>query len=372
MTKRTDVLLVGSLPLRPASAVFERVARCLGSLAARIPDGEQIGWVLAARKALEASPALEVSERLKHNGRESLDVPFYRLKPGKTAKDLQLGPYGYAANAITSYAQFKKLRDAGVVSAGTRLQVTMPGPGTSVFYVQLPPDELLPLARQALLHEIEQIVKAIPPTEIAIQLDVAMEAEHEEWLRRPDAFDTPVHKGFHWTQDQMADSVAWLADRIPTEVELGFHICSIWHHYQDAGQDNSVLVDTANAIARRTSRPIAYFHIPVIPEHEQKDYEMLRNLQLDARTRLYIGLLNAGDGIEGAKKRIDMARKAVSDFGIAWYCGLGRAIETPGFQAALRPHVIPTLRRASADTLESILELHKQAAEYAGAQQVNT
>jgi len=49
--------------------------------------------------------------------------------------------------------------------------------------------------------------------DLALQLDVAMEAEHEEYLRRPDAFETPVQTVFHWTHAQMADSVAWLANR---------------------------------------------------------------------------------------------------------------------------------------------------------------
>ena len=40
-----------------------------------------------------------------------------------------------------------------------------------------------------------------------------MEAEHEEYLRRPDAWDQPMHKVFHWTLEQMADSAAWLAQR---------------------------------------------------------------------------------------------------------------------------------------------------------------
>jgi len=107
-----------------------------------------------------------------------------------------------------------------------------------------------------------------------------MEAEHEEYLRRPDAWDQPMHKVFHWTLEQMAESAAWLADRVPREVELGLHICSIWHHDTGAGQDNRVLVDAANAITSRMTRPVSYVHIPVIPEHVQADYDVLRDLKL--------------------------------------------------------------------------------------------
>src|SRR5262249_26516423 len=90
------------------------------------------------------------------------------------------------------------------------------------------------------------------------------------------------------------------------------------------GQDNDVLVDTANAIIARTSRPIGYLHIPVIPEHAPKDYQCFTRLELPAKTKLYLGLLNLADGLEGAKRRIAMASAVIPDFGISMFCGLGR------------------------------------------------
>jgi hypothetical protein len=149
------------------------------------------------------------------------------------------------------------LRDAGVIPPGTRLQVTMAGPGTTSFGIQLDAAVLLPIAREALWREVAEILKIIPADDLTIHLDVAMEAEKEEYLRRPEAFDTPVQTSFYWTHEQMADSVAWLANKVPAPVELGFHICSIWHHWPDSGQDNDVLVDTANALFDRINRPIA-------------------------------------------------------------------------------------------------------------------
>jgi hypothetical protein len=89
-----------------------------------------------------------------------------------------------------------------------------------------------------------------------------MEAEHEEYLRRRVPMELPIQEAFHWTQAHMADSVAWLANRIPPDVEL-------WHHYPEFGQDNAVLLDTANAVLGRMTRPVGYIHIPIIPEHDQ-------------------------------------------------------------------------------------------------------
>jgi hypothetical protein len=210
---------------------------------------------------------------------------------------------------------------------------------------------------------VEQVVRAVPPEDLAIQLDVAMEAEHEEYLRRPHVWNQPIHKIFHWTLEQMAESVAWLANRIPARVELGFHICSIWHHDPGAGQDNDVLVDAANAILDRMQRPVGYVHIPIIPEHVEAEYAPLKRLGLKPGTMLYLGLLNLADGLEGARRRINMAKTVIDPFGIAMFCGLGRA-PTPGAPLTsnqLNPP-IPALRRATPETIGEVLDLHKAAA----------
>jgi hypothetical protein len=371
-----EVLLIGSIPVRPVELLFETVAVHLGPLARRIPDGEMMGWLRQVWRSHALNPALEEDGTTKLNGTASLALPLYRLKPGLAPKDLTLGPYGYAENARLSYAAFNRLRRDGKIPPATRLQVCMAGPGTTSYVIKLPADELLPIARAALLREIEAMVAAIPPADLAIQLDVAMEAEHEEYLRRPQAFDTPVHEVFHWTHEQMAESVAWIADRIPDEVELGFHICSIWHHCPEGGQDNEVMVDTANLLSARIDRPIAYIHIPIVPEHDSAmDYAPLKRLRLHPETKLFLGLLNLADGLEGARRRIELAESVVADFGVSFFCGLGmppggygegepgglRRISGAGDPTA---HALnPELRRATATTIGDVLDLHRKAAE---------
>ena len=169
-----EVLLVGSVPLPSASAVFETVSKHLGSLVSRIPDGEQIGWSSAVMRTVARHEAFEISRQVPLNAGGKDPMNIFKLKHGHSIQEL--GPYGYAANAAASYSAFKQLRDRGVVLAGTRYQVTLPGPGTSTFFIELPADVLLPLARQALRQEIEEIVRTIPGKDLAIQLDIAMEA----------------------------------------------------------------------------------------------------------------------------------------------------------------------------------------------------
>jgi hypothetical protein len=351
-----EVLLVGSVPLRPAEAVFEAVAAKLGRLVSRIPDGDQHGWVLAAANSFAENDALEPHKRVKIS-RDGVELQLYRLRDGKTSSDLILGPYHYADTAAASYEQFKRLRSVGVIPPAVRFQVTLPGPGTSAYVVGLPAGDLLPIARRALALEIEQIAAAVPADDLTIQLDIAMEAEHEEYRRRPAAFDTPIHEEFDWTLEQMADSAAWLANQVPAGVELGFHICSIWHHYQAGGQDNAVLVDAVNALASRVTRPIEYVHIPTIPEHDEADFAPLAQLELGPETRLFLGVIHASDGLDGALRRIRAAKTVVSDFGIASFCGLG----IPQF--AVSGDIPKGLRRGSTpETIEQVLEIHRRAA----------
>jgi hypothetical protein len=360
-----SVLLVGSVPLRPAAAVFEVVAEELGELVERVPDGDQHGWILGAQATFDKNPALELSRHVPISA-GGVDVPIYRLRQGLSAADLRLGPYGYADVAADSYAAFKQLREQGVIPEGVRFQVTMLGPGTSAFMIDLPAEKLLPIARAALEQEIDAIVANVPAHDLTIQLDIAMEAEHEEYRRRPDDFDTPVHEEFDWTLEQMAESAAWVANRVPADAELGFHICSIWHHYQAGGQDNAVLVDTVNAIADRVERPIGYFHMPTIPEHDVEDFAPLRNLRLGDGTRLYLGVIHKHDGIDGARRRIAAAQSAVDDFGIASFCGLGlpavAEAQTGGLTVGEALH--EDLRVLSAPGVRETLALHRSAATF--------
>jgi hypothetical protein len=231
-----------------------------------------------------------------------------------------------------------------------------------VSVIEVPAEEILPLAQAALVAELEQIVASIPARDFTIQLDVGMEAEHEEYLRRPEAFDAPLHQHFHWTHAQMADAVAAVANRVPADVELGIHICSIWHHDPDGGQDNAVLVDTANALTQRITRPIAYIHMPIIPEHDVADFAPLKQLRLQPGTKLFLGLIHLSDGLEGARRRVAAAQTAVSDFGVGHFCGLRAASAGPDM-GQMAPSTPPRISRATPDTIGDVLDLHRQVAQ---------
>jgi hypothetical protein len=349
------VLLVGSVPLRPASEVFRCAAEHLSGLLARFPDGEQVGWLPGVWRRMAQNQALEPSRKVALVGARNsteffkkLAIQYYRVKPEHMKHGLRLGPYGIAENAIASYQQFKRMKDAGEIPGEARFQATVPGPLDCAFVVELPKAQLFPHAEQAIADEIAVMLEAIPADDLTIQIDLAYEVELEEYQRRPQDFDMPVYEDVDWTLEEQAAVVANIGSHIPSQVELGFHLCSIWHIDQSKGQDNNVHVDWCNALSRKISRPIGYIHIPTIPEHDVADFRALTRLELHAETKLYLGVIHMDDGIEGAKRRLEAAATAIPSFGVAAFCGLAQ----PSRQEAAQPH-----------TVKEIFELHRKVAE---------
>jgi hypothetical protein len=178
-----------------------------------------------------------------------------------------------------------------------------------------------------LIAEAEEFARVVPLDELAVQIDIAAEVELEEWRRNPDGFDVPFAREHNdawvgWTLEKLMAPNAEIANRVPDRAELGFHLCGLWHIDPRGGQDLQVHVDAANVLAEQVDRRIDYIHIPVLPEHGPDDYAKLASLRLAPKTKLFLGLIHHEDGIDGAKRRIEMARDVVEDFGVGHFCGL--------------------------------------------------
>ena len=81
----------------------------------------------------------------------------------------------------------------------------------------------------------------------------------------------------------------------------------------------------ANEGVKACGRSVQFIQVSVQLSNGAKDsyYEPLKRLDIgDART--YLGLIHLHDGVEGALKRIELAGKYLSDFGISTQCGWGR------------------------------------------------
>jgi methionine synthase II (cobalamin-independent) len=320
-----QVHLVGSIGLDSVEEVFRTVGPKLGKRLKRIPDGEQGPrrlWVSFQYPFLRSSPFLrpDPSGAL----RKTSGFPLLCLAEGVGANELRFGELGYAREARASYQDFLEARKRGNIAEGVRFQICLPTPMSVIYAFCTARDvaAIEPAYETAMKREIDQVARHIPHEDLCIQWDVC----HDMivWDGQPqDQF--PLVNA---SKDEIVARFVRICADIPADVELGFHLC-----YGDFGGKHFFdpvtarhLVDISNAIVKAVRHPVAYIHMPVPLPRATDDYlAPLKDLKLTPGTELYLGLIHAADGPEGARQRIALARKYVSDFGIATECGFARA-----------------------------------------------
>jgi hypothetical protein len=313
------VHLVGSVPLADAAAVFRFVSEHLGRHVKRIPDGEtgeRINWTQWQLDVFNDVDALES---------EVIDSGYikrskFKLKPGKTLDDVVFPPLGYAKAVRISYPIFRALKQEGIIPPDVKFQVCLPTPiAPTVIYV-VPQDQIAvePRYRAAMLAELDEILTIVPAEELALQWDTAIEFAIIEGAL-PHSFKDP--------ETDMVERLVCLGNRVPETVDFGFHLCygdSGGRHFKEP-KDTSKLVVVANRVISGLNRGLNWLHLPVpIDRKDQAYYAPLAELNLPQLTELYLGLIHLGDGVAGARQRIESASQYVKRFGVSTECGLGR------------------------------------------------
>ncbi|GAA2340007.1 hypothetical protein OKJ48_22465 [Streptomyces kunmingensis] len=319
--------LLGSIPLADSADVFRTAAREVGSYVKRIPDGEtgdRASWGSWQRKAFAASPAfqrVDAAESTYGAGAE-----WYRPLSPDTLDAADFAALGYAREALRSYEVMRELRSAQEVPATARFQVSLPTPTASIALTVEPEhrETVEPVYRRALLGDLRRILDEIPHEDLAIQWDVAVEvALLESEGAALGGWAGPKAGLF----DQIMSSLVGLGDAVPSDVQLGYHLCygnSKGKRFVEP-KDTSLLVEMANALTERVARPIDFLHMPVPQDRTDPEYfAPLADLSSGDVTDLYLGLVYLVDGVEGAHRRIRAARTVRENFGIATDCGLGR------------------------------------------------
>lgn len=362
------VHLVGSVPLDSADDVFRAVAGSLGDRLRRIPDGETgerflfAGWQI---KTFERHPSFEPVP-----GRRPMEVvPPHRLRAGVDAASVEFGELGFAAAAIDSYGVFSRLRSEGVIRPGVRFQVSLPTPVNCLAMVvdkrDIPSIERAYEA--AIVREIDGIVAAVPPSELAIQWDCPWEVR--VWDGHLPRF--LVQPWFADVRGGVLARLVRLGEHVPRDAELGYHLChGDYEHtgnliFKLRGEPRSALlralvsrasrelmvrvagpprqartiVQLANALSANVSRPVDFVHLPVPRRADRRYFAPLGHLQLPPETELYLGLVHLTDGLAGTRRRIAIARQLRSEFGVSTECGWGRR---------------------DANSIDALIELHKQ------------
>jgi hypothetical protein len=262
------------------------------------------------------------------------------LKADKTVRDVVFPPLGYAKAVRESFPVFSSLKQAGVIPAHMKFQVCLPTPiAPTVIYV-FPHDQLAiePCYETAMLAELDDILTVVPPSELAFQWDTAIEFAIIEGSL-PHSFKEP--------EAEMVSRLTRLGNRVPSSVELGFHLCygdSGGRHFKEP-QDTSKLVRVANLVNEGLRRPLNWLHLPVpIDRTDHAYFAPLAKLGLSETTELYLGLVHDRDGVSGTLKRIEAAGRFVKCFGVSTECGLGRR----------RPETLPELMKIHVATSKPI------------------
>jgi hypothetical protein len=331
------VHLVGSIPLGDAETVLATVGRELGTYVRRIPDGEtgkRWRWNSWTAPTYEATPGLEL-----------VDPPEGSYTPWKQARlvidpeDLVLERIGFSDAAIASYQHFKALKEQGTIPEHVRFQVCLPSP-IAPMTVLIEHDSALavePAHLRQLHAEIDEILEAVPHDQLAIQWDVCQDVGI--WEGYYEAY-------FHDPKRGITDRLRDCAQKVPEDVEVGFHFCygDFGHKHFMEPTDLGVVTEMTNALIEATDRRIDWIHLPVPADRDDAAYfAPLANLALPPETELYLGIVHQHDGVEGAERRLATARKVLdADFGVATECGFGR-----------RPP----------ETIEPLLRLHTQIAD---------
>ncbi|MGH7411933.1 MAG: hypothetical protein ACREJ6_12860, partial [Candidatus Methylomirabilis sp.] len=170
-------------------------------------------------------------------------------------------------------------------------------------------------------RELDRLVTAIPPNDLAIQWDIVAEV----------VIPAVGESMFPWKPpgeplERYTKALQTVSTHVPDAVLMGCHLC-----YGDPGfgrfvepADLSLAVRMANAAHKYVNRSIDFYHIPVPRDRDDDAYfAPLRELEV-GEAKLYLGLVHDADGVEGALRRLTMASKYASGLGIATECGLGR------------------------------------------------
>ena len=324
---------MGSIPYESEEEVWTKVFESLPGRCSTAPDGETGSRVYFVRFQKALFP-IEIHGQL-FPGHDPVPASEY-------PKDLDHMPStGYDKAAVKSYQNFRRLRSAGKIPQNIRFQVCIPGIMNTIYSVVAPQHQAAAAKayEKRLLEDLTRLQEQIPPEDLAVQLDVAVEFALLEKSRgkmegskfgqvfTPYWLSQGSEDPFLETKQHLLNMTVRLAEVVKHNVSLGFHLCygDIEHSHFVQPESTGTMVDFINSVAGELGpRSIDWVHMPVPKDRKDEGYfEPLQNLRM-GDAKLYLGLVHAHDQA-GTEARIKAAQAVLQkSFGVATECGMGR------------------------------------------------
>ena len=331
----------GSVSLADAGSVMREIVARVPRGLRRIPDGEtgdRGNWIFFQMQKFLQSPLLVPARPLDAADGDYEQLPQLRLADGVDPAQMRWPDLGYAEAYLGSYEAFSALREEGMIPAGVRFQVEYPTPLASIGGYIVPEQQqaLLGSYEQAMFADLDRLLAAIPPGEVAVQWDVAVEFGVLE-----ESFAPGGAQAF----DAIIAGLVRCVDAVPAEVPVGLHLCYGDYGHQHFKQPESLAlqVRVLNAVTAAAGRPVSFVSFTV-PQYQREEsyFAPLAGLAAGPGTELNFALVpyhpaDQAPGTTGDQVRlIDAALAASPDGSRAWgictECGMGRAgrEEIPG------------------------------------------
>jgi hypothetical protein len=336
----THVHFNGSVNLADTETVLREITARVPSGLRRIPDGEtgdRGNWIFFQMQKFQQSESL-VPERPLDGPGDYEQLPKLRLADGVDPADMAWPDLGYAGAYLESYATFAALRDQGVIPGGVRFQVQYPTPLASISAYLVPGQQELLLGsyERAMFADLGRLLAAVPPSEVAVQWDVAVEFGILEGSFGP---------GGAQAFDSITAGLARCIDQVPAGIPAGLHLCygDLGHQHFKQPESLALQVRVLNAVISAASRPVSFasFTVPQ-DQHEEAYFAPLADLVAAPGTELNFALVpyhpaDQAPGTTEEQVRLIDAAVAASPggrpgWGICTECGMGRAgrEEIPG------------------------------------------
>jgi hypothetical protein len=195
------------------------------------------------------------------------------------------------------------------------------------------------------------MAEAIPPGDLAIQWDLAVENRYLEATLAQQGAAAAEREA-----QRLMQPAQEIAPQISEQVALGYHSCfgtlNGWPSRQPRDLTGSVAL--LNAAIAGSGRRVDFVHLPTLGSAEEAFFAPLQDLEAGG-ARVYLGAIHHMHAVGGLRSQLRSARRYLPRFGIAAPCGFGRVPEKPGRLLTEQGSGVPP------DYLEIILRDHLDA-----------